>query len=186
MTRDVKMYETGNGGDIMIIGNDLESCFSFENMPYLGMFGGNVEQVTSQVGQNDEQRFDYWGNAFQNENSQLNSITENRLITTPLTSEGRTLIENAVKSDLSFMKAFAVISVVVRIISDDWLNISILVQEPSNTQSLEFQFIWDAAKGMFKADDNYVAPNYPVDGQYRITQNNIIRALMNGQLRSIN
>lgn len=186
MNRDVKVYETGNGGDIMILGNDLESCFSFENMPYLGMFGGNVEQVTSQVGQNDEQRFDYWGNAFQSENSQFNSITENRLITTPLTSEGRTLIENAVKADLFFMKAFSVIFVVVRIISNDWLNISILVQEPSNIQSLEFQFIWDAAKGIFKADDNYVAPNYPVEGQYRITQNNIIRALMDGQLRIIN
>ena len=186
MIRDVKMYETGNGGDIMILGNDLESCFSFKNMPYLGMFGGNVEQITSQVGQNDEQRFDWWGNAFQSENSQFNSITENRLITTPLTSEGRTFIENSVKFDLQFMGAFSVISVTVRIISDDWLNISILVQEPTNTQGLEFQFIWDAAKGIFKADDNYIAPNFPVESEYRITLNNIIRALMNGQLRIIN
>jgi hypothetical protein len=188
MTRDIKIYETGNGGDINVLGNDLESVYSFENMPYLAMFGGNVEQSTNQVGENDEQRFDYWGNSFLiDAASQFNSLTERGLITTPITSEGRILIENLVRADLEFMRDFAVVTVTVRVLSDDKLNIDIGIAEPSNLQNLQFQFIWDAATGAIlgglNVNDNYVTPPAQDVDVYRITQSGTVRTLINGSAR---
>lgn len=182
---DIKIYETGNGGDIMIRGNDLESVQSFENMPYLGMFGGNVEQTTDQVGETDEQRFDWWGNSFLFDlPTQLNSITERTLINTPITSQGRILIENAIKADLQFMQSFAIVTVAVTIISDDWLNIAIGIREPSNQNNYLYQFIWDAAKGKILGDDNYSGPNFPFpEGDFRITEDGFYRLLMDGSRR---
>lgn len=188
MTRDIKIYETGNGGDINVLGNDLESVYSFENMPYFAMFGGNVEQSTNQVGEDDEQRFDYWGNSFLiDAASQFNSLTERGLITTPITSEGRILIENLVRADLEFMRDFAVVTVTVRVLSDDKLNIDIGIAEPSNLQNLQFQFIWDAATGAIlgglNVNDNYVTPPAQDVDVYRITQNGTVRTLINGSAR---
>jgi hypothetical protein len=188
MTRDIKIYETGNGGDINVLGNDLESVYSFENMPYLAMFGGNVEQSTNQVGEDDEQRFDYWGNSFLIDSaSQFNSLTERGLITTPITSEGRILIENLVRADLEFMRDFAVVTVTVRVISDDKLNIDIGIAEPSNLQNLQFQFIWDAATGAIlgglNVNDNYVTPPVQDVDVYRITQSGTVRTLINRSAR---
>jgi hypothetical protein len=188
MTRDIKIYETGNGGDINVLGNDLESVYSFENMPYLAMFGGNVEQSTNQVGEDDEQRFDYWGNSFLiDAASQFNSLTERGLVTTPITSEGRILIENLVRADLEFMRDFAVVTVTVRVISDDKLNIDIGIAEPSNLQNLQFQFIWDAATGAIlgglNTGDNYVTPPAQDVDVYRITQSGTVRTLINGSAR---
>ena len=176
MTRDIKIYETGNGGDINVLGNDLESVYSFENMPYLGMFGGNVEQSTSQVGEADEQRFDFWGNSFLiDPASQFNSLTERGLINTPITSEGRILIENLVRADLRFMEDFAVVNVVVRVISDDKLNIDVTIDQPSNLQNLQFQFIWDAATGAIlgglNTSNNYVQPPVGVTFSYLLQDN---------------
>lgn len=176
MTRDIKIYETGNGGDINVLGNDLESVHSFENMPYLAMFAGNVEQSTAQVGEEDEQRFDFWGNAFLiDAASQFNSLTERGLITTPITSEGRILIENAVRADLQFMEEFARVNVVVRVISDDKLNIDIGIDQPSNLQNLQFQFIWNAATGEIlgglNTANNYVNPPQGVTFSYLLQEN---------------
>ncbi len=176
MTRDIKIYETGNGGDINVLGNDLESVYSFENMPYLGMFGGNVEQSTQQVGENDEQRFDFWGNSFLPDfGSQFNSLTERGLINIPITSEGRILIENAVKADLRFMEDFAVINIVVRVISDDQLNIDVSINQPNVLQNLQFQFIWNAATGEIfgglNTGNNYVQPPQGVTFSYLLQDN---------------
>jgi hypothetical protein len=188
MTRDIKIYETGNGGDINVLGNDLESVYSFENMPYLAMFGGNVEQSTNQVGEDDEQRFDYWGNSFLiDAASQFNSLTERGLITTPITSEGRILIENLVRADLEFMRDFAVVTVTVRVISDDKLNIDIGITEPSNLQNLQFQFIWDAATGAIlgglNVNDNYVTPPTTTEVAERLLQSGGYRLLESGGRR---
>lgn len=186
-TLDIKLYETGNGGDIMIKGNDLETVQGFENFPYLAMFGGNVEQTTQQVGAGDEQRFDWWGNAFlPKQNTQMNSITEKKLITTAITSQGRILIEEAIKADLAFMQSFANISVAVTVISDDWLNIAVTIQEPTNLQGKQYQFIWDATAGKILEDGSYIAPPVnptPAIDVYRITQDSVIRTLMDGRPR---
>lgn len=45
---DLKLKETGSGGDLIFNGNDLEVVEGFQNMPYLGIYGGNLEQNTKE------------------------------------------------------------------------------------------------------------------------------------------
>jgi phage gp46-like protein len=187
-TLDIKIFETGNGGDIMLGGNDIVTVQSFENMPYLAMFGGNIAQSTDSVGADDEQRFDWWGNSFiTKREAQMNSLTERKLRDTPLTSQGRQLIEQAVVTDLWFMRAFSTVTVSVRIISDDWLNIAIKIKEPSSITDKEFQFIWDAAKGTIRSAEDYVGfTPQDVGNTYRITESGVVRLTVDGEVRIIN
>lgn len=188
MTRDIKIYETGNGGDIFIAGNDLETVDGFENMPYLAMFGGNVEMTTQQVGDNDEQRFDWWGNSFIPESAaQMNSLTEKKLITTPVTSQGRILIEQVIRADFKFMEEFANITASVAVLSDDWIGITVQIREPGVLQQKKFQYIWDATRGVLRGTDanDYVPPVEPPTPEtyYRILEDGGYRLLMDGSRR---
>lgn len=146
---DVMIIETGNGGDLVANGNDLAMVQSFENMPYLAMFGGNVESSTPIKRIATEQANDYWANSllFTNDTSkQFNSLTEKTLNTTTLNSAGRIDIENAVKADLDFMKEFAELSVNVQILSDDVVKINITIKKPDNLQEAKYIYIWQAGK----------------------------------------
>ena len=58
---DLAVIENGNGGDIQVFGNDLAIVNGIENMPYLGMFGGNLEQSTVD-NEVTEFSLDWWGN----------------------------------------------------------------------------------------------------------------------------
>lgn len=87
---DLKFLETGNGGDLRLKANDLVGCYGYENMPYLGMFGGR----------------DFWGNALLFDGNAAQAFvdtTEAALEDNPLNSGGRILIENAMKNDLQFL-----------------------------------------------------------------------------------
>lgn len=154
---DLKVIETGNGGDITKNGNDLAMVFSFENMPYLALFGGNVEAVTPQKRLESEQAFDFWGNSllFTNDTSiQFNSLTEKTLQITPLTSSGRLIIENAIKSDLEFMAPFAEVTVVTEIVATDQINIGIGIKKPDNLEEKRFIYIWENGK-LLLLDEEY-------------------------------
>lgn len=128
MTFDLAILETGNGGDLQIIGSDLAVVKGIENMPYLGMFGGNVEQSTTSVLVADSK--DWWGNRLlmeSNQSIQFNSIVEKALNTTSLTSAGRVIIENAIKEDLKFLSPQATVEVSVTIVATDRINVKIKV-----------------------------------------------------------
>lgn len=163
---DLQVVETGNGGDLNSInqGNDLNVVFSFENMPYLAMFGGNVEaSTTTRI--ESEQAFDYWANSLlwpNDESVQFNSITERRLKEVPLTSSGRLRIEEGIYADLAFMKPFANVSVSTKIISDDVLQIDIAISRPDNLEEKRFIYIWEAGQITFINTD-YVPNTYVVD-----------------------
>lgn len=146
---DLKMIETGDGGDLVLLGNDLAQINGLQNMPYLGLFGGNVEASTSGPKIPDQQAFDWWGNNLLNPNQpavQSNSTFERALSEIPLSSHGRLLLEQAVKKDLGFMSSFAGISVSASISVPDRIEVSIKIQEPNNKQSTELVFIWDGTK----------------------------------------
>lgn len=146
---DVKLIETGNGGDLRPRKKDLFVIEGMENMPYLGLFGGSVNASTPAQRLEHEQAFDWWGNSLfyqSNRDLQFNSLTEARLIDTPLTSAGRIRIEEAVKEDLKFMSSFADIDVTVTILAPDVVKIFIVVKEPDNLQAKEFVYIWDATR----------------------------------------
>lgn len=145
---DLKLIETLNGGDIVLEGDDLVVINGFQNMPYIGIFGGNIEESTKEFNPG-EQRFDFWGNSllmFNQPEIQYNSDTERLLNEIALNSSGRLLIEQTIKKDLEFMTAFAEIEVNVTIVSTDRADINIRIQEPGNIESTEFDFIWDSTK----------------------------------------
>ena len=154
---DAALVETGNGGDLKIINNDLAPQGGWGNMVYMGMFAGNYEASTRNRVPAEEMK-DYWAHALllpQDSSKQLNSLTERTLASTPLNSAGRVLIEQAVKEDLKFMSAFAVVTVKVTIVSDDKVNILVRVQQPDNGSSAvyrEYIFIWDATKQELNGD----------------------------------
>ena len=164
---DLQIIETGNGGDLAKNGNDLALVFSFENMPYLAMFGGNKEAVT-RPRLPTEQAFDWFGNSlfFINDQSiQFNSLTEKALDEIPLTSSGRILIENEIKKDLQFMQAFAEITVKTSIPATDTLLINIKIQEPDNLQAREFIYIWQQGKISFNGE-NFDASGLTIEEFY--------------------
>lgn len=142
---DVEMLENGDGGNLVAKKNDLSIIYGFENMPYLALFGGNVEASKPTRRLSTEQAFDFWGNDLDDDPSiQFNSLTERTLINTPLNSRGRVLIEQAVRRDLDFMKPFASVGVEVSIIGVDKVLIGIRLVKLDNIQQRDFIYIWDA------------------------------------------
>jgi hypothetical protein len=146
---DIKLVENGNGGDFLLLKNDISLIDGYQNMPYLGMFGGNVEQSTTGPKIPDEQAFDWWGNQLLMANNyaiQMNSILEKTLNQVALNSAGRVQIRQAVQKDLVFMTAFGTLIVSVSITGPDRVQIDIQFQEPLNKQSTDLVYIWDATK----------------------------------------
>lgn len=143
---DLNIIETNDGGDCVLLSNDVQLISGLQNMPYIGMFGGNVEQSTEGP-KITEQTFDFWGNFLFHPTEQpiwFNSKTEKMLRDTALNSAGRQQIEEQVKNDLKFMNTFANVSVSVSLISVDKLKIYISLIEPSKLDSTELVYIWDA------------------------------------------
>jgi hypothetical protein len=144
---DVVLYESGNGGDVQLKGNDLATTDGFTNMPYLGWFGGNPGFVTTGNELENEQRFDWWGNSLLLNNDkeiQYNSFLENILNNTAIDSEGRNNVENFARRDLEFLLTFAEVDVDISIISDNRISIEVKLTKPDNLDVKTYQFIWDA------------------------------------------
>lgn len=149
MNLDVLIFENGDGGDVNLLGNDIEMTDSIFDMVYMAMFGGNPEAVTTGNEIASEQRNDFWGNALLLPNDpekQFNSITEKTLNEVALDSSGRVKIEDAIKIDLNFMFILAQIEVDVSIVSDNRTQMDITLQEPGNLTNKSFQFIWDGTR----------------------------------------
>lgn len=129
MIFDLVINDKGDGGDAVMLGHDLAITKSSQNMIYLGLFGGNIEQSTNNT-VTEVQSFDFWGNNLlmrSDPSIQFNSTTERILKTTPLNSAGRVTIQNAIKKDLEFFKDFGtIVDVIVTIVSDD--RISAVIQ----------------------------------------------------------
>ena len=145
---DLALHETGDGGDIQLVGNDLVTTGSIFNQIYMALFGGNQVPTTG-TELETEQRLDWWANAllFQDQPEiQMNSNLEKTFNEVALNSSGRLQIEETVKSLLAFLSDVAEISVETSVIEIDKIQITILAQEPDNIQEQAFIFIWDATK----------------------------------------
>jgi len=149
---DLLIFASRNGGEVSLKGNDLELTDGLFNHIFLALFGGNVEANTQDGGEVDvesEQNLAWWGNVlfFENEpDIQFNSESERVSNTTVLNSSGRIDIEEAVKTDLAFMKDFAEVTVSVIITGNDRVEINVSLKEPDNIERKDFQFIWDATR----------------------------------------
>lgn len=149
---DLSIYETFDGGDIAIAGNDLQLVESLYNQPYLGLFGGNVSQSTpsdaEEVGGSIE-RFDYWGNQVlyrDNQELQNNSNFERSLDLVALTSAGLQELTQIGKDDLSFLLEVGQVEFTVSIVGVDKIQVDVLLIEPENQQERNFVFLWNGTR----------------------------------------
>ncbi len=146
MAFDLEMIETGNGGDLVLLDRDLRVITGLQTMVYLALFGGNPGFVTPTIRPENDNAFDFWGNALIKENreQQYNSLTEKKLEDVALNSAGRIEIEEAVNADLEFLKEVANVSVSVSvvIVSDDVVTIGIVLTEPETDQNKAIVFSW--------------------------------------------
>lgn len=146
---DLTIYETGNGGDLVLGNGDLQSTASFYNMIYLAWFGGNVAAITREDESAQEQRFDYWGNQLlqpAQPGLQWNSNLERVLAESPITSASRLIIEDAARADLAFFDDFGKVEVSTRILDVNTLEINATILEPNVVEDKTFQFIWNSTK----------------------------------------
>lgn len=145
---DIKIIETGSGGDLVLVGNDIEMVSGVQNMPYLGLFGGNERQSTKTFKEGEE-KFDFWANDLflsQNKKAQFNSSLERILKKLALNSSSRILIEDSIKNDLEFMKEFSVVEVDTLIRSTDRIEIKIKIKQSGDIGFNFFNFIWDVTE----------------------------------------
>lgn len=148
-TTDILLYETGNGGDLAVLSNDLAMCEALYQQVYLALFGGNVEASTKQKYIETEERFDYWGNSLiwnEKNTRQFNSQTERALINNPMSSSGRLAILQAVNEDLSYLVSLLSYTVDVSVLGLNNLKITVNFTAKSNQQNKVLQLVYDNAK----------------------------------------
>lgn len=138
---DILIYESGDGGEFQLVNGDLNTVQSITNCVYLALFGGNIEQDTSNSIEDNEQRSDWWGNLLLSD-IPYNSEFERTLLNVSLNSSGISKLENAAKNDLKFLKDYANISVNISIDDIDKMSLVVSLQEPDNTER-KIKFIWD-------------------------------------------
>jgi hypothetical protein len=152
---DLYIYETYDGGDSVLVGNDLKMTNGLHNFPYFGLFGGNPEQNTKQNRQTGEIALDWWGNSLLEPITPLNWINsrlEKTLETIALTSANRFNLINTVKSDLKFLKEFVTIEVDVRYTGVDEVLIQIKLIEPETLTENIYIFIWNSTEQELKSE----------------------------------
>lgn len=149
MAKDILLYETGNGGDMSISNNDLDTVEMLLQQAYICLFGGNIEADTRGDEIESEIREDWWANSLHFKDSpgkQFNSDTERTLNTTAINSSGRIKIIRAVEGDLKNLKKIANFSVDVQINSTNKITIFVKLSAPDNQQDKTLQILWDNAK----------------------------------------
>lgn len=149
LTKDLLLYESGSGGQIAILNNDLVLNEVLYNQFYLALFGGNYEASTTGNEINAQGRKDYWANSLlfaDNPIKQFNSKTERLLDEIALTSSGRLEIENAVNEDLAYLKGLMDFTVNVSFHSVNKVLIYVKFSEKSSQEVKELQLVFDSAK----------------------------------------
>ena len=113
---DLFVTEILGYGDLQMNGNDVAQAYGLESLPFLSLFGGSGA---------------WWGNALMKDDStKFISLTEKALSEVALNSAGRITIEQAIKSDLAYIKKISpdtTIDIQTSIISDDRLEIRIRI-----------------------------------------------------------
>ena len=144
MTKDIHLFENGDGGELLIQNGDIALTEKLYQNVYIALFGGNKEVNTKGDELPNVERFDYWANALlfaTKPNKQYNSETQRTLSNTTINSSGRLKIQKAVENDLLFLKSISNYEVNVVLLSTDKIEININLSEGT-----DLQFVWDNAK----------------------------------------
>lgn len=142
---DIEIYETGDGGDLHLENGDFHTINGLSNQVYLALFGGNTEESTSEELDDAEDRKDWWGNEYLDEENQFNSSFERTLMNVALTSAGISKLENAAKEDLEYLEEYADITVEGYLVQKDRFELDVILEQPDSS-STKIKFIWDGTK----------------------------------------
>jgi len=148
-TKDINLFEGGSGGEMRILNYDLLMAETIYQTIYLALYGGNVEQDTTEDESDLEENFDYWGNQLfysNNPDKWFNSQTERVLSTVALNGEGRRLIEDAVNADLQFLNNVVNFEVEVSISSNNRAEIAIFISEFQNQSDRQLKMVWENSR----------------------------------------
>jgi hypothetical protein len=149
LTKDILLRETGSGGDLVVLSNDLVLGDLLYQQFYLALFGGNLQASTKGKYLENEERFDYWGNALvwgTNKAKQFNSETERVLQNVVWNSSGRLQILQAVKTDLAYLEKVVNFEIQVSLESLNRVAILITFSGKTNQQDKSLQFVFDSSK----------------------------------------
>ena len=140
MITDISLYESGQGGEFVLLPNDIGTTGALWNNIYLALFGGNVESDHEDEEETEGLNLDYWQNNLffpEDTTGQLVSLTELTLTKTTITSKGLNDLETVVKTDLNYLKEIGDLSVSVEQTGVDKISINIKVNQT------EISYIWD-------------------------------------------
>lgn len=145
---DIMIYESGSGGDLNLRNNDLETIKGLTNQAYLALFGGNIEQSTSDDLDELEFREDWWGNEYLDDEFQFNSSFERSLLNNPLTVNGVSKMVDAANADLEYLREYAEINVFGSILDVNRMLLEIEIIEPDGL-SAKIKLLWDRTRQEF-------------------------------------
>jgi len=142
---DIMMYENGSGGELSLKNDDLESINGLTNQVYLALFGGNIQQSTSENLESLDIREDYWGNEYLEEELQYNSLFEKTIRTVTLNTNGLSILKDAAEQDLNYLKKYADISMEISIKKLNFVELIVTLIEPDDI-STKIKLLWDGTK----------------------------------------
>lgn len=136
---DVKLFQTDDGGEVIIENGVVEMSGGLETAAYLSLFGGNEDILLN-----------WWGNIDEiDPDRQYRSETQNLLQSLPATTGNLIRIEDAAKRDLAWFITKKVASTVSVIVTIPGLNqIKIIVDIEARGEHSNFEFVenWNATK----------------------------------------
>ena len=142
---DIMFFESGSGGNISLQNDDIQTISGLSNQVYLALFGGNLQQNTSEELAVLDEKQDWWGNSLLPTEQQFNSVFERTIRETPLTSGGIQTLVNAAKEDLNYLTDYADIEISGSIVQPNRFELLVNLIEPDQ-QSTKIKFIWDGTK----------------------------------------
>jgi len=140
------IYETGGGGDMLIINNVIQQTESLHTMAYLLMFSGNREASTKLQNNTTELRLDWWGNDLNDDPvNWINSETERVLVGATQSQKSITDVTNAITKDLRRLKDYGDLTIDVSFLSGNRTQISITITEKKDNKT-SIKIVWDATR----------------------------------------
>ena len=149
-TKDINLHESGNGGEMAIVSNDLLMGEVLFQQVYLALFGGNLEANTIGNELVSEERFDYWANPLffaEIPSKQFNSNTERELQKVVLNTAGRLRIIQVVNEDLSYLTILLNYDVDVQFVGTNHIRIIVNFTQKGTQENRVLQMVYDNAKG---------------------------------------
>ena len=126
--QDILIYESGDGGEMKLKNDDLETVSSITNGFYLALFSSKTSG--------------WWGNSELLADNTFDSSFERTLDSVSLTSSGLKQLEQSALEDLNFLKIYGEISVFASVLDLNKISLKINFKEPSGSEKI-VKFVFD-------------------------------------------